>query len=570
MNLGYNLDNVFCEEMAREAVIKEAKKYLEEAIEQDNDFDYNTIDITILLEKARNRVLAYINRMYLNESYSYYDSKNLQAESAIMLDKSIKSNVENYNNLIESIEKCNKILNKSRYYDSATINLTKETLEKSENIMKEILNIFNMIKLNLTANIADRTSANSVIFQKAENGKIVVQDWIKPFLNRISFESFPLETINLENYDFSGTKGFNIQSWIIEDNTLANANLNGVNINCNKSLHCNEYNELYPIDPTKINITGTNFTGSKGAVVTLENVDELPENCNLTDAIIAVNSKDDIEKFNLQKYKDKVFIKQDRIVNGEIIDIDFNDFFNYTGTIDKKQFDAINEALKFDCTNEEEIRIENNKIIAHMLTNELSNIIDFDNLYAYFEIFKSYNDYIKDNPEEYQKELNILLNSENQKLTSYNNTRDGLYEIYKKVGSPFSYDIKYTDKDDKFKIYTNHGVFTLDYLRLGLSKDDMELIVKGEKELNVDESTKQKLANLFETLYKYVSDQKDKKENESLNNDDFSMENIFSSLFSSFRKSLDFKNFFKSIVEESIFNSLENNNKGYSYTLKSI
>ena len=60
----------------------------------------------------------------------------------------------------------------------------------------------------------------------------------------------------------------------------------------------------------------------------IEDIDELPENCNLTDAKIMVNSKKDIDKFKLNEFVNNVFIKQDSIINGEVIDLDFNDYFN--------------------------------------------------------------------------------------------------------------------------------------------------------------------------------------------------------------------------------------------------
>ena len=551
----YDLDDVYCVENARNTLIQETKNRL-------NIYNRKNIDIVELLETARKRIISWINRNYLNGEY---DETDFKEDNSIMFDKTIKKCANLYNYFMHRRNYYKDVLRYSNSIDSYRINVCKEELEDSERILNELIVILENIKSSLLFVLKQNTPFDSIIFHKQDDGKVTIQDWLKPYLNNISFDSLSLRDTNIENYDFSGTKGININSYAIKDNTLENTILNGVNFNCYKD------DNLYPIDPTEINITGADFTGSNGAIVTLENIDELPENCNLTDAKIIINSKEDIDKFNLNKFKNNLFIKQDSIINDEVIDIDFNNYFNYTGIIDKKQLKQINDSLKFDCDNNEDIRVENNKIISYLVARELSNIIDFGNLYEYFEVIKRANDYYKEHQDEYKEEVSKILNSDDPKQTSINNTKLTLTTLYNNIGSPFKDNTKYNADNNKLKLYGEHGVFTFDLLRLGLSKEELLLVLDGNKDIELDDSSKQIFINLFESIYNFVSEQETVNNNEYKSIDDaLSLSNIFKSLSSYFSKEYKLRNYLTGILENIIFNNLEDNNKGYSYAIKNI
>ena len=540
----FDLDDIYCVENAREALKQETKDRLK-IYRRDN------IDIEELLDSSRKRIVSCINRFYLN---GYYDCEDIdfESENSIMFDKTLRKAVDVYHSVSNRINYYKDILRCPENIASYRINDYKEELENCEKTFNEIDAILNDMKLNFQLVLEHNTPFDSIIFHKQDDGKVTIEDWFKPYLDIISFNSLNLDNTNLENYDFSGINGININSSKIKDN-------------------CYKDGELYPIDPCEINITGADFTGSNGAIVTLENIDELPENCNLTDAKIIINSNEDIDKFNLNKYKDNLCIKQDSIINGEVIDIDFNNYFNYTGIFDKIQLKQINDSLKIDCDNSEEIRVENNKIISYLVARELSIIIDFGNLSEYFEVIIRANEYYKEHQDEYKEEVSKILNSDDPKQTSINNTKLTLTTLYNNIGSPFKDDTKYNADNNKLKLYGEHGVFTFDLLRLGLSKDDLLLVLDGNKDIELDESSKQIFIDLFESIYNFVSEQEtdNKKEYNSID-DALSLSNIFKSLSSYFSKEYKLRNYLTGILENIIFNNLEDNNKGYSYVIKNI
>ena len=542
MRYVYDLDDIFCENKAKDAIKQEIINILKLS-------KTNIIDIEELFNKARNNILKNIIKNYFN---NFYQSDNdFESESSIIYDEVLKNLAKSYNTINELKQKCNYILN------SGFCNLTdeKNTREVSESINKNEYEVelnLNLIENLLYNSFTENSSIESIIFHKLDNGKYGVEEWIKPYLDIITFNTLSISDMNIKNYDFTSTNGIKISSTNIEDNTLSNTVLNGVTFEC---YNCGY---LHAIDPTKVDITGTNFTGSKGAVVTLENVDQIPENCNLTDTIIVVNSKDDIKKFNLNKYKGNVYIKQDSIVyNDEIINYDFNEYFNYTGTIDNQQINSISEALRLDGANDETIRTENNKIISYLIVSELASIIDFYNLYNYFDIIK--NEY----PETIEEGKKVL--------NSDNNKNSIIGEVYKKVGSPFYENFKCINSDDKLKIFTRHGVFTIDFLKLGLSKEEKELVFKGEKDLNLGDSTNKIISNLYHTIYNYVLELENgyKVNNEELLSSNDSFYNMFF-LHHEIHKTNRFKEYITNSLENLIYNNLEENNKGYSYAIKKI
>ena len=316
----YDLDDVFCENKAKEAVKHEIINILESS-------KNNSVDIKELFKQARNNIISSISINYLNNLYQDYN--NFESDEAISLDKERKNSVETYNGL-KKLRQIFKDLLDRGLYRSNDVKTIKKELEKIEPYIEAAETLTLVFERQISSRLYHKSPIKSIVFNKADNGKYSIENCLKPYLDRITFDSLPMSSTNIENYDFTGTKGIRIYSWNIKNNTLSNAVLKGVTIDCYNNGH------LFAIDPTKIDITGTNFTGSKGAVVTLENTKELPENCNLTDAIIIVNSTDDIKRFALEKYKENICIKQEStVVSNGIINLDFTDYFNYTGTIEK-------------------------------------------------------------------------------------------------------------------------------------------------------------------------------------------------------------------------------------------
>lgn len=316
----YDLDDVFCENKAKEAVKHEIINILESS-------KNNSVDIKELFKQARNNIISSISKNYLNNLYKDYN--NFESDEAASLDKERKERVEIYNRLNKLRQIYQDLLDRE-LYSSNEVKKVNEELKEIETYIKAEENVTLIFERQISSRLYHKSPIKSIVFKKADNGKYSIANCLKPYLDRITFDSFPMSSTNIENYDFTGTKGIRIQSWNIKENTLSNAVLKGVTIDCYNNGH------LFAIDPTKIDITGTNFTGSKGAVVTLENTKELPENCNLTDAIIVVNSTDDIKRFALENYKENICIKQEStVVSNGIINLDFTDYFNYTGTIEK-------------------------------------------------------------------------------------------------------------------------------------------------------------------------------------------------------------------------------------------
>ena len=97
------------------------------------------------------------------------------------------------------------------------------------------------------------------------------------------------------------------------------------------------------------------------------------------------------------------------------------------------------------------------------------------------------------------------------------------------------------------------------------------MVLDGNKDIELDESSKQIFIDLFESIYNFVSEQEtdNKKEYNSID-DALSLSNIFSSLSSYFSKEYKLRNYLTGILENIIFNNLEDNNKGYSYVIKNI
>ena len=559
MRYMYDLDDVFCEDNAHAAVKQEIINILKES-------KSSSIDVVTLFEQARKKILNNISHNYYNNLYLGYN--NFNSEHSISMDYNIKKIVNMYNICNDHIQRCNFILSDS--YETLKIKReVKKILEDVYESKKEVDKLFENCMATLFAHLNNNSSIKSIVFHKLDSGKYRVDAWIKPYLDRITFNTLSIKNINIENYDFTGTKGINIHSRNIKDNTLSNVVLNGAIVKCYDN------DSLYPIDPTKVNITGTDFTGSKGAIVTLENVDKVPENCNLTDAAIIVNSRDDIKRFNLDKYGKNVYIKQDSIISHDkVIDLDFNGYLNYTGTIGDIQMSSINDSLKLDGASDEEIRIENNKIISNYIASELASMIDFEILYRYFKIIIKTNGYDKDY-QEILEERSQMLNSYDDKKTMFNIAKENLYALYKNIGNPFGYRCKYTNSDGKIKIFTSCGVFSIDLLRLGLSKEELELIDKGESEKLLELEVSEELSEFLGTIYNYVL-KKEKEENESSKNDEehLSLDNIVSIMISSLSsvlgKTIRFKDFFISSLENLIYNNLEEKNKGYSYAKKRI
>ena len=339
MKFIYDLDDIFCEDKAHAAVKHEIINIIINS-------KSSSLDVVALFDQARRNIVENIICNYLRNYYQ--DNNNFMSVDSIRCDALIKGAVMNLDSIKESRLRVHNILdNKNRYLLSA-INEANEILKFLTKREKGVDNQISNTKEYFFRYLNLNSSVQSIFFHKLDSGKYVVAERIKPYLDRITFNALSIIDINIENYDFTGTKGINIHSRYIYDNTLSNVVLNGVIVKCYDN------DSLYPIDPTKVNITGTDFTGSKGAIVTLENVDKVPENCNLTDAIIIVNSRDDIKRFNLDKYEKNVYIKQDSIIAyDKVIDYDFNDYLNYTGTIGDIQMSSINDALKLNGASDE-------------------------------------------------------------------------------------------------------------------------------------------------------------------------------------------------------------------------
>ncbi len=519
----YDLDDVYCVENARNTLIQETKNRL-------NIYNRKNIDIVELLETARKRIISWINRNYLNGEY---DETDFKEDNSIMFDKTIKKCVNYYKD----------VLRYSNSIDSYRINVCKEELEVSKRILNELIVILEDIKSNLLFVLEQNTPFDSIIFHKQDDGKVTIQDWLKPYLNNISFDSLSLRDTNIENYDFSGINGININSSNIKDNTLADTILNGVTFNCYKD------GELYPIDPTDINITGANFTGSNGAIVSLENIDKLPDNCNLTDALIVINSKEDITKFNLERFGNNFFIRQKSVIYKKMIDINLSDYLNYTGSIDIKELKTINDSLKIDCINEEDIRIENNKILSYLISTELSELIDYDLLYNIIKKTIIINGNSNNNENAYDSLSEIIKNKSEYKIVD-NYSKEKILSSYTTLFELLK--IKYKLEDNILKFYTNNGKFTLDLLKIGYDNDNIYLT-------DTDNET---FKNIFNLLYSFVFQQEEKKNNK-IDNNDF---NIFSILPDSY----EFKHYTNSIIEDTIYNILEAKDYGYSETIKKI
>ena len=438
----------------------------------------------------------------------------------------------------------------------------KENIKDIEEVEKRLELMFKEDEEILSYYLSINVPIESIIFKKLENGKYVIEDWIKPYLNKITFNNFPITRINIKNYDFTGTNGIIIPSRYIYD-SLSNIVLNGTTIKC----YSNSF--LHAIDPTKVDITGTNFTGSKGAVVTLENIDKLPKKCNLTDAKIVVNSKEDIKKLNLNKYKENIYIKQDGIIDKDrFICCDLKDFLNYSGTIDDIKIKSINEALILEGYNNEEIRIEDNKITSYIIASEIARIIDFEKLYRDFEIIKEVKNKLEANQIFLKEGKNYSKNDRNRRQDQISIIINVLQSIYETKGNPLKDDLKYTISDDKFKAYTYNGVLTVDFLRLGLQKEG-KIIFKKEKELNLGDSTNSKLLKFFTKIYiNFLEIRYEDKESINNHEENKAFENTNHYLFINNKIINCFKESTIKALENLVYNSLEENNKGYSYAIK--
>lgn len=552
MKLIYNLDDIFCEDKAHAAVKQEIINILINS-------KSSSLDVVTLFEQARTNIIENIIHNYISNYYQC--NNNFKSEKSIKWDKSIKDKVISLNSYISTRLTDGKILNNKNSYPLSTNNEVNEVLKDLTIRKKELDNCISSAKKDFFFYLKQNSSVQSIFFHKLDSGKYGIVGWIKPFLDRVTFNALSIKNINIENYDFTGTKGINIHSRYIYDNTLSNVVLNGAIVNCYKN------DSLYPIDPTKVNITGTDFTGSKGAIVTLENVDKVPENCNLTDAIIIVNSRDDIKRFNLDKYGKNVYIKQDSIITQDkVIDYDFNDYLNYTGTIGDIQMSSINDALKLDGVSDEEIRIENNKIISYYIASQIASKIDFHNLYCFYQMVIKANGYDKD----YRKineERSQRLNNYDDINTFFNNVEEFLVEFYKNIGSLFKYSY---NSGDKIKIFTSNGVFSIDLLRLGLSKEELELVYKGEKgkaalcidkKIEVSENLREFARTNYDCALKIEKDAK-----EHLSSDS----SVSTFILFTIGKPAILEYFFIEALEKLIYNNLEENNKGYSYAKKRI
>ena len=533
----FDLDDIYCVENAREALKQETKDRLK-IYRRDN------IDIVELLDSSRKSIVSCINRFYLN---GYYDCEDIdfESENSIMFDKTLRKAVDVYHSVSNRINYYKDILRCPKNIASYRINDYKEELENCEKTFNEIDAILNDMKLNFQLVLEQNTPFDSIIFHKQDDGKVTIQDWLKPYLNNISFDSLSLRDTNIENYDFSSINGININSSKIKDNTLANTILNGVTFNCYKD------GKLYPIDPTDINITGANFTGSKGAIVSLENIDKLPDNCNLTDALIVINSKEDITKFNLERFGNNFFIRQKSVIYKKMIDINLSDYLNYTGSIDTKKLKTINDSLKIDCINEEEIRIENNKILSYLISTELSELIDYDLLYNIIKKTIIINGNSNNNENAYDSLSEIIKNKSEYKIAD-NYSKEKILSSYTTLFELLK--IKYKLEDNILKFYTNNGKFTLDLLKIGYDNDNDNIYIT-----DTDNET---FKNIFNLLYSFVF-QQEEKENNKIDNNDF---NIFSILPDSY----EFKHYTNSIIEDTIYNILEAKDYGYSETIKKI
>ena len=543
----YDLNDISCEDNICRTVKQEVINILESSEDK-------IIDIEGLFADARKNIIDNIIENYLNGVYP--ENSSFDSETTCELDKILRTYTGQIKRINRNKEKCDNIIN-SGEYTSGSIKEARSILAEVYEVERQVKHSFGFWKHILSNDLAKNSSIESMVFSKLDNGKYGVAEWIKPYLDKINFYTLSISDINIENYDFTGTMGVNISSKDIKDNTLANTILNGATIKCYHN------GKLYPIDPTKVDINGADFTGSYGAIVDLENISEIPENCNLTDAIIMVNSKADIKKFNLDEYKKNIYLKQQSIVcNDKIIDYDINDYLNYTGSIDDNETGYINETFEIDGASKEETRVESNKMISYLIALEFANLIDFDNLYDYFAIFKKTNEYMEEHPEFVEETTTSVSN--NDEKTTFNAIKDSLSTLYQTVGNPFSDGIKYTIGDNKLKLFTRHGILTVDFLRLGISEKDLDLIFKGKKSLNLTKSTNKIITKFYNALYNCVVEPED--EEEATQNGIIS----FSNLFSNYHNVERFEECFINTLENLIYKNLESNNKGYSYEVKKI
>ncbi|MEE3343765.1 MAG: hypothetical protein VZS44_06725 [Bacilli bacterium] len=503
----YDLNDIYNKERTCKIVKKRLKKYLGSHKEE-------IIDMKDLLDIIYKSIIEDVLESYKNgdNNNKTYKDDDIQKMHTSIIEYCFYNEVNNTFSLENNI-----VLKRVNEHFGELI----------KNRLKEVLLSYNSL-------------IEECIFEKLPNNKVKVQDWIKPYLSNVSFENIFINYLNVKNYDYSGIKNIKIDINQIEGNTLENTVLRGIEfINKSKDNNC-------IIDPTKINIKGADFTGSKGAIIALNNIDKLPEGCNLTDTKIIVNSKEDIKRLNLEKYKNNIYVKQNSITNGDIIKIDFNDYISYTGIIDKKEYDTIKEALKLDCLNNDGIRKEMNKIIAYNITKEISEIINFEKLYNYIS------DIIYIN-----RETDWIMEEDISNSNNPFNLINGEYNISLKklidyLGSPLEDDAKMVINNNNIEFITKNGILAIDLLRLGFTKDEIEMIDNGIIIPNVNDRLEVfiKLLNkIYNKLYEYVY-----KEEELVD----------------YINDVNLKNYFIKTLEKLIYNNLGHNNKGYSEELKQL
>ena len=503
----YDLNDIYNEEKACKRVIEKAKEYLDSHKEE-------IIDIRDLLDIIYKSIIEDVLESYMNgeNNNKTYNDDDIQKMHTSIIEHCF------YNEVYNTFSLENNIVLKR---------VNEHFGELIKNRLKEVLLSYNSL-------------IEECIFEKLPNNKVKVQDWIKPYLSNVSFENIYINYLNVKNYDYSGIKNIKIDINQIEGNTLENTVLRGIEfINKSKDNNC-------IIDPTKINIKGADFTGSKGAIIALNNIDKLPEGCNLTDTKIIVNSKEDIKRLNLEKYKNNIYVKQNSITNGDIIKIDFNDYISYTGIIDKKEYDTIKEALKLDCLNNEGVRKEMNKIIAYNITEELSKLIDFNKLYNYIS------DIIYINREiDWIMEKNI--SNSNNPFNLINGKKNISLKKFKDyLGSPLKDDAKMVIKNNNIEFITKNGILAIDLFRLGFTKDEIEMIDNGIIIPNLNDRLEvfiKSLKKIYIKLYEYVYTEEE-------------LVDYFSDI--------NLKNYFIKTLEDLIYNNLEHNNKGYSEEVKKL
>lgn len=532
MEIVYNLDDIFCPNNAQTALKLETENLLK------NNFN-NNINMEKILDEARKNIISKIIKLY---KQNYYKNNNQHFKSELSTSYDINISNTFYNlNREKKLEQIIKQKDNGNNKDSLLNekDSQKEILESIKELENSLIFMQNLI-IGL---LKEEITIDKLFFHKLNNGMICIQDWIKPYLEHISFSSISLNNTNIENYDFSETKGFTINPNKIMNNTIANTILKGVTFNCFNQ------NGIYTIDPSKINITGADFTGSKGAIVSLENIDKLPDNCNLTDALIVINSKEDITKFNLERFGNNFFIRQKSVIYKKMIDINLSDYLNYTGSIDTKELKTINDSLKIDCINEEDIRIENNKILSYLISTELSELIDYDLLYNIIKKTIIINGNSNNNENAYDSLSEIIKNKSEYKIAD-NYSKEKILSSYTTLFELLN--IKYKLEDNILKFYTNNGKFTLDLLKIGYDNDNIYLT-------DTDNET---FKNIFNLLYSFVFQQEEKKNNK-IDNNDFNNISILAN-------SYEFKHYTNSIIEDTIYNILEAKDYGYSETIKKI